>query len=66
MVSRALRRRTERVRTQVPESCPACRGWPLVWLIGLGDPEPPVACDSCGRAATSKTRVYVGLWLADV
>lgn len=66
MVSRALRRRTEQVRWRVPVGCPACRSWPLVWLVGEGDPEPPWSCGQCGRPLAALTRIELGLRLADV
>ncbi len=66
MASGELRRRTERVRAQVPPGCAACRGWPMVWLIGVDDPEPPAACGQCGREIAAETRVYMGVMLADV
>lgn len=50
----------------VPVGCPACRGWPVIWLVGEGDPEPPASCDKCGRAWANRVQVYVGVRLADV
>ena len=50
----------------MPPGCPACRSWPLVWLIGDGDPEPPVACWTCGRESTTETRVYMGVRMVDL
>ena len=66
MASRVMRRRAERVRALVPPGCPACRGWPAVWLIGVGDPAPPTMCRQCGRSSDAMTRVHVGVRLADV
>jgi len=66
MARNGVRRRVERVRAQVPVGCSVCRDWPVVWLMGEGDPEPPEACGRCGRAWAGEVRVYVGVRLADV
>lgn len=53
--------RVERLRARIGEGCPACRAWPLVWIMGEGSPEPPLACASCGRVFDGLVRVYVGV-----
>lgn len=50
-------------RFALPPGCPACANWPHVWLIGEGDPEPPLVCGECGRAFEGLIRVYIGLRL---
>jgi len=66
MASRELRRRPELLRSGVLPGCSMCRDWPLIWLIGEDDQEPPTVCPRCGREAAAETRVYVGVRLADV
>ena len=66
VASRVLRRRAERGRALVSPGCPACRGWPAVWLVGVGDPEPPTACEHCGRRSSALACVDVRVRLADV
>lgn len=53
--------RVERLRAVIGEGCPACKGWPLVWILGDDSPEPPMECDSCGRRFEGLVRVYVGV-----
>jgi hypothetical protein len=57
--------RVAKVRAAIPAGCRACRGWPAVWLVGEGDPEPPAVCGRCGRAAPLIVSL-VGVRLGDV
>lgn len=51
--------RVARVRTAVPEGCPACRGWPLVRYLVDGDPGPTTVCPRCRREWHGLTRMLV-------
>jgi hypothetical protein len=53
--------RIQKLRARIGEGCPACKGWPLVWILGDDDPEPPAACSRCGRVFAGLVRVYVGV-----
>ena len=62
-----LSRRITRLSASVPPGCPACRDWPLVWIMGEGDPGPPGPCERCGREWQGLVRVYlVDLSIHDV
>jgi len=49
MTRAALKRRLANVRVQVPEGCPACRVPPSIVILHGDEPEPPGACQHCGR-----------------
>lgn len=60
--------RLEQLETRfaLPPGCPACAGWPSVWCVGEGDPEPTVICQACGRAFEGLIRVYIGVRLRNI
>jgi hypothetical protein len=53
--------RIKKLRERIGEGCPACKDWPMVVILRDDDPEPPGACDRCGRVFTGLVRVYVGV-----
>ena len=61
MVSAETVSRIERLKAVIGEGCPACKDWPHVWVMGKDDPQPPVACDQCGRRFAGGMRVYIGV-----
>lgn len=60
-------KRVARLRAGRPSGCAACIAWPLVFLMGDGDPEPEVICQLCGTSYAERTRVrLIGVNLADL
>ena len=56
---RGIEFRLDRLKMQIPEGCPACRNWPLVWIMNEDGPEPPNVCARCGCRVVGLVRVYV-------
>ena len=54
-----LTRRLAVVRTHLPAGCPACRVPPPIVILHGDDPEPPTACEVCGRPFTGITVVRI-------
>lgn len=61
MVRATTAGRIQKLRAKIGEGCPACKGWPLVWILGDDSPEPPTECAHCGRRFEGLVRVYVGV-----
>jgi hypothetical protein len=63
---RALLRRIDHLAHRLPQGCAVCRNWPMFWVMGDGDPDPPEHCERCGRTPKYSPIRLVGISVAEI